>query len=61
MLNLPENIIDDLPESDYLPDYGVTYNESGLADIHIGHLFGLGEEPASYRTIRPVFLSKLEG
>ncbi len=44
--------------SGYLPEYGEVYNESGLVDLYVGHLFGLEQQPAIRSTIRPVFLKK---
>jgi hypothetical protein len=46
--------------SDYLPEYGEVYNESGLVDIYVGHLFGIGQHSESSTSSRPVFLTKKE-
>lgn len=62
MKNIDPDFLDALEDaSGYLPEYGEVYNESGLVDIYVGHLFGLEQQPAIRSTIRPVFLTKKEG
>lgn len=49
----------DPPPADYLPDYGVVFNDSGHGEAHLGYIFGFTDgRDGGCRFIRPTFLRK---
>ncbi|AYM66142.1 hypothetical protein G6L68_25495 [Agrobacterium fabrum] len=50
----------DPPPADYLPDYGVVFNDSGHGEAHLGYIFYgyTDSREGGTRFIRPAFLRK---
>ncbi len=52
----------DPPPFDYLPEYGVAFNDSGHGLAHLGYIFGISDgSEGGGRFIRPAFLQKVTG